>query len=314
MNDVQKNSFSALKPEIIEPLKSVEVMEGDEAVLVCKVSGTPSTTVQWEKNNLPVRESYRVKGKFEDDVATLTLKQTRGDDSGEYKCIISNEHGTVSSSCKVKVVVPIKPSFKTKLQPLEVVEGSKARFDVEIEGFPKPDVEWYHGTTKIVDTGRYTFEEDNERYTLIINSTILDDSGAYKCVASNDAGKSTSRSDLTVKEREFAPEITGGDDETIYVDLNQEVNIKVTVKGRPKPEVKWYKDGKPVRTSLNTEVRTRGESHSFEILRAKPEDAGIYKCEAKNKHGTDYKTFTLKVGGKLFNNQSFILNPRIPPF
>lgn len=273
-------------------------MEGEDVVLTCKVSGEPSPTIEWEKNNIRLRESYRVKGKFSDNVATLTFKQVRGDDSGEYKCIFNNEHGSTSSTCKLNVVVPEKPVFKKKLVPQDVAEGDSVRFDVEVDGFPKPKIEWFDGVTKITNKGRYQLTEDGNMYSLIINTVELDDTGAYKCVASNDAGKSTTRSELTVREREFGPQFVDVDDKPKYVNINDEVNINVTVKGKPKPDVKWYKDGKPVGIALNTEVRSRGENHSLTILLAKPEDSGTYKCEAKNRHGTATKTFAVTVAGR----------------
>lgn len=285
-------------PEILEPLKSIEVLEGEDAVLSCRVSSEPAPTVEWQRNNIRVRESYRVKGTFDENVATLNLKQIRADESGEYKCIITNQHGATSTTCKLTVLVPEKPVFKKKLVPLDVDEGDSVKFHVEVEGFPKPVIEWYSGTKKITSEGRYKLKEDDNMYSLVINITELDDTGVYKCVASNDAGKSTTRSELTVKEREFGPQFVDVDDRPINVNINQEVNINVTVKGKPKPDIKWYKDGKPVGIALNSEVRSRGENHSLTIVLAKPDDSGVYKCEAKNRHGTASKTFNVTVGGK----------------
>jgi len=185
-----------------------------------------------------------------------------------------------------------------KLEPVDAVEGDEARFEVKLKGEPRPEIEWYKGSTKIVDEGRYSFEETNDgKYTLIIVDLNRDDTGSYKCVATNEAGKATTRTDLTVKERQFAPEIESEHEGPIVVNQNDEVNINVTIKGKPKPEVKWYKDNKPLKDSTKLDIRTRGDSHFIVIVSAKTEDQGTYKCEASNKLGKTSKTFDVKVKG-----------------
>ena len=281
-------------------MQPVEVSEGENAILECKVSGSPTPVVEWFKGTIRVKESRRVKTELSNDVARLIIKSTQGNDQGEYKCVVRNDLGSSSSKSKLTVKVPVKPDFTTKLKPVEAVEGGEARFEVKLKGEPKPDVEWYRGTTKIVDEGRYSFEEtDDNKYTLVIVDLIRDDSGSYKCVATNEAGKATTRADLNVKERQFAPEIESDQEGPIIVQQNDEVNIQVIVKGKPKPEVKWYKNGKPLKDTTRLDIRSRGDSHYVVIISAKPEDQGEYKCEASSRLGKASKTFDVQVKGNI---------------
>jgi hypothetical protein len=296
-------SFLVKKPEgtaptLLEPLQAVEVSEGDNAVLECKVSGTPAPTIEWFKDAVRVKESRRIKSEISNDVAKLTIKSTQANDQGEYKCVVRNDFGSTSSKSKLTVKVPIKPDFTLKLKPTEAVEGGETRFEIRLKGAPKPEVEWYKGTTKIVDEGRYQFEEtDDGKYTLIIVDLNRDDSGTYKCTATNEVGKTTTRADLTVKERQFAPEIEGDQEGPIIVNEGDEVNIKVVIKGKPKPEVKWYKDGKPLRDTTRMDIRSRGDTYYIVIISAKLDDTGTYKCEATSKLGKASRTFDVRVQG-----------------
>ena len=112
------------------------------------------------------------------------------------------------------------------------------------------------------------------------------------------SGKNTCRADLKVKEKLFAPEFSEEQlDTPITVTVGDEVNLDATVKGKPKPDVRWYKDDKILRESSRLDIKARGDKYSVVILGIKAEDSGVYKCEAKSKMGTVTRTFDVKVAG-----------------
>ena len=71
------------------------------------------------------------------------------------------------------------------------------------------------------------------------------------------------------------------------VKLHSTLQIQCFVKGFPKPEVNWTKDGKllDTRNMLTTNQVTYG-------------DAGQYKCSAKNSEGKNEAAFHITVTGK----------------
>ena len=104
-----------------------------------------------------------------------------------------------------------------------------------------------------------------------------------------------------MKERLFAPEISEDQsDAPITVTEGGEVSLDVTINGKPKPDVKWYKDGKPLRESNRLDIKARGDKYSVVILGIKAEDSGVYKCEAKSKMGTATRSFDVKVQGMCY--------------
>jgi hypothetical protein len=283
---------------VTEPLKSVEVSDGDTAVLKCKVNGTPVPSVEWFKNDVPVKESWRVKSEYKNDTITLTIKQAKKEDTGSYKCIIRNDLGETSTSAKLTITVLTKPNFTSELKSVEVGEGEEARFVARIECYPRPEVEWLRGGTKIDDEGNYEIieDEENDTYTLVISDVRMEDAGNVKCVASNEVGRVTSRCELVVNENLFAPQFEG-EVEPITVRETHETTITATIKAKPKAEVTWYKDGNPLRDSIAYDIKSRGNTYNCVILRAKPNDAGLYKCEAKNEVGTASRTYEVQVKG-----------------
>lgn len=281
-------------------MEEVETMEGQPIQLVCTFNDTPNPTIEWFKGKIPVKENRRVKIDRDETSTTLTIKETRSDDIGEYKCVVRNDLGSASTTTTIKVIIPKRPDFKVKLKPLDVTEGDQARLTVKVDGLPKPDIQWYCGTKKIHEDEKYIVEEENDLYTLIINDITRDDAATYKCEASNEAGKSTCRGEVVVKERQYIPEFTNHDIDTpLTVKQGDELKIDMTIKGNPKPDVKWYKDGKPLRDTTNMDIRSRGDNYSVTIYSSKPEDAGHYKCEARNQKGVTDRSFEIKVEGEL---------------
>ena len=71
------------------------------------------------------------------------------------------------------------------------------------------------------------------------------------------------------------------------VKLHSTLQIQCVVRGFPKPEVNWTKDGKllDTRNMLTINQVTDG-------------DAGQYKCSAKNSEGKNEAAFHIKVTGE----------------
>ena len=111
-----------------------------------------------------------------------------------------------------------------------------------------------------------------------------------------------------MKERLLAPEIS--EDQLvapITVTEGGEVSLDVTINGKPKPDVKWYKDDRPLRESNRLDIKARGDKHSVVILGIKAEDSGVFKCEAKSKMGTVTRTFDVRVQGTIFSLGQHVL-------
>lgn len=289
-----------IPPQFTETLKALEVNEGRPAKLQCRVEGHPLPSTEWFKDGAKVKESRRVKAERDGDTVCLSFKETLAADSAEYKCVASNDFGSVSCSTELTVRALSKPDFKEKLKGVEVLEGDTASFEVLISGYPEPNVEWFKGTTKLENVGRLEVicSRDENRFGLNIGNVNQDDIGMYKCVATNEVGKATCRADLNVKERLFAPEFSEEQsDSPLTVIEGDEVALHVTISGKPKPDVRWYKDGKIIRESNRLDIKARGDKFSMTILRIKSDDSGVYKCEAKSKMGTVARTFDVRVAG-----------------
>ena len=292
-------------PEFFEPLKPVEVTEGGSAKLECTVKVKPEPVVEWFKDGLPVKVSSRVKISFDGETARLKLADVVLNDEGEYKCTVTNDLGSVSCTTELLVNESLgHPEFKDadKDQTIVATEGDEARMDVQVSGGPGTGVDWYKGKDRIEDEGRFVLIDDEEEdlFSLIIEDVKTEDAGRYKCVAFNDVGESTCVKTLRVEEMLVAPEFIG-DQQTapLVIQEGDNLNLDLKIKGKPAPELTWYKEDNPVRKSSRLDTPLDGEKCSLVIREVNLQDAGRYRCEARNNAGTQERTFDVIVEGNV---------------
>ena len=293
----------------IESLQPVEVVQGSPAKLQCKVTGVPEPSIEWFRDSEPVKENKRIKIRFDGELSSLKILSTELEDEGAYKCVAKNDLGSVSCASELLVNEPNKkPEFIEKMKPVNVTEGEPARFDVTVEGNPLPVVDWFKGKDKLNDEGRYVMMANEEAgiFTLIVEDTVPEDAGTYKCVAANEEGQASSKAALAVKEKMIAPEFTDLEESApINVTDGDEVCLSVGIKGKPVPSVEWYKDDKKLRKTSRLKIDEKGDKFSLVILDVTADDSGTYKCEASSKTGTIVRTFDINVAGMLFRDCRF---------
>ena len=280
----------------------MEVSEGTTVKLTCSLKGAPQPTIQWLKDGKPLKTSKRVKDEFDGDVATLVFSEVELDDEGDYKCVAQNELG--SASCAAELLVneaDVKPEFTEPMKDIEVAVGDEGRFDVRVSGVPKPSVQWFKGTKKIEDDGKFLLidvEEEEDLFSLIIDQVASDDVGTYTCKAANEAGEVSCKAELQLQEKMAAPEFADQEESgPITAQEGDDVTLNVTVKGKPSPQVEWYKDDKPLRKTSRLDVKARGDKFSLVILKVTSDDSGLYKCVASSKAGSVARTFEVNIEG-----------------
>ncbi|XP_027146688.1 myosin light chain kinase, smooth muscle isoform X2 [Larimichthys crocea] len=93
-----------------------------------------------------------------------------------------------------------KPSFSSVIKDVEVVEGSAARFDCKIEGYPDPEVVWYKDDQPIKETRHFQIDYDEDgNCSLVISEVSGDDDAKYTVKAVNSLGEATCTAELLVE-------------------------------------------------------------------------------------------------------------------
>ena len=233
----------------------------------------------------------------------MNFKETELEDEGDYKCVARNDFGSVSSQAELLVNDSgTKPEFKEKMKNLNVQAGQEAKFDVKVAGSPPPEVDWLKGDEKVEDGGRFVWvddEGDDGVFSLIIEDVKPEDGGKYECIAFNELGEVSCKGKLVVEESLVAPEFAvEAESAPIVAEEGGDISLNVELKkGKPEPQVEWFKDDKPVKVDDHLVLADTDGMHSMAITGAVPYDSGLYKFKATSKAGSIERTFDVQIAG-----------------
>ncbi|XP_040418012.1 myosin light chain kinase, smooth muscle isoform X1 [Cygnus olor] len=94
----------------------------------------------------------------------------------------------------------VKPYFTKTILDIEVVEGSAARFDCKIEGYPDPEVMWFKDDQPVKESRHFQIDYDEDgNCSLTISEVCGDDDAKYTCKAVNSLGEATCTAELLVE-------------------------------------------------------------------------------------------------------------------
>ncbi|XP_023608987.1 muscle, skeletal receptor tyrosine-protein kinase isoform X5 [Myotis lucifugus] len=177
--------------------------------------------------------------------------------------------------------LPKAPVITTPLETVDALVEEVATFMCAVESYPQPEISWTRNKIliKLFDT-RYSIRENGQLLTIL--SVEDSDDGIYCCIADNGVGGAAeSCGALQVK---MKPKITRPPINVKIIEGLKAV-LPCTTMGNPKPSVSWIKGDSALRENSRIAVL---ESGSLRIHNVQKEDAGHYRCVAKNSLGTAY--------------------------
>ena len=170
---------SSVLPSITSQPKSATVALGSYASFSVTATGTnPSYQWQYKKRDSTTWTNWS--GKTD---ATISFKGTSTNNAYQYRCVVSNDAGSVTSSAATLTVV-VLPSITRQPKSVTVALGRPATFSVTATGenlryqwqYKKPGSDtWYNWSGKT--SASITF-----------NGTSTNNGYQYRCVVSNDDG------------------------------------------------------------------------------------------------------------------------------
>ncbi|CAG2158572.1 unnamed protein product [Oppiella nova] len=312
------------KPKVKKTIKSVSQSEGQTATLECEISGYPTPSVQWLKENKIISNEDRFETRSNGNKHYLIINDLKPEDVGLYTVAATNTLGTSSSSAAINVLpgvssptfdsrptspggsfLPRAPKFKVKLKDTELLDGTTVRFELVVRGMPIPTVSFYKDNEPLKEDKRIKILfESKEVFELMIDHITEEDAGLYKCVAINSEGKDETSGRITVTINDCFPNKTEHKD--VFPGIEDEPSVDFTKADSLSPRsrspvFKWFKDGKEFEASERFQVQFDDEEDTITLVfqHVKPEDAGLYTCAASTSSGKISCSAELTVQGLL---------------
>jgi hypothetical protein len=158
-----------------------------------------------------------------------------------------------------------------------------------------------HRNQSIKPSDKYEIIEENSTTTkLIIHKITPDDESPIQIKVKNSLGQSETTVQLKALESpRIEPQLTDQ-----QVTLNQPLILKTNIYGRPKVDIQWLKDQKPIQSSDHIKLERNNDECILTIPNIKEEDIGTYTLSVKNKLGKIDSISNVKVTAALkFTNQ-----------
>uniref|UniRef100_A0A3P9JGS9 Ig-like domain-containing protein n=1 Tax=Oryzias latipes TaxID=8090 RepID=A0A3P9JGS9_ORYLA len=273
----EKPSFAVPNIEIL-PIKQ----DGSGISLKCPARGKPNPELSWLlPNGTMLTPGLRLQRFIHHLLnGTLQIFNPVANDKGVYRCIARNMAGQAEK----------RYALEAGRKP--VIRG------YTVDGWPQASITWTLPNGAVLDKpqtiGRISFFNNG---TLQIKQVATFDKGTYICKATNAYGSTALSYPVTVMV--FPPRITTTMPPITKINQGTPVILQCVANGMPKPDISWTLPG---RTTLLPQNRytVRGGIHISQegylvIQNPVLTNSGIYKCNAKNALGTDFKSTYLQV-------------------
>jgi titin len=160
--------------------------------------------VEWYKGKNKIESTGRHEFSFDekDGKYSLVIDNVSMNDTGIYKCIVLSEGREIPIRCDLRIKEKeFSPRFIEDLdqEPIIFQKGKQISKRFTIQGSPSPFVTWYKHDVPLFDTRRIDIRSREDSYNLSIREARAEDSGTYKCEASNNQGTAFRTFDFKVE-------------------------------------------------------------------------------------------------------------------
>lgn len=189
-------------PAITTQPQSQSILAGSNATFTVVASGQTPLSYQWSFDGTNLANNAHVSGATR---STLTVSNVAAADAGNYQVMVSNSHGSVSSS-NATLTVLFPPGIATPVSDETTYLGGAASFSVSATGTAPLNYQWYFNGAPLTDNGQIT---GSATAVLNIADVMPANVGSYQVTVTNNYGSVTS-----------APATLAATNRVHYVNLN----------------------------------------------------------------------------------------------
>ncbi|XP_052377797.1 striated muscle preferentially expressed protein kinase-like isoform X1 [Oncorhynchus keta] len=295
-----------IMPDFVKPLYDLDVIEGKEAVLKCKVAGLPYPTIVWFHNGKKIDSMEDRKLTQFRDIHSLVISSVCHAHGGVYKSVISNKVG--KATCYAHLfVTDVLPDPPDGPPVIEVVTGKTITLSWKKPRRLDPSID--------PNTLMYAIQQQalgSIQWTIIVSSlkdpcyTVTSCSKgvcyAFRVLSiTTKAFSKPSPSTEPVQLVNRGPYLQEGPviidkPDIVYVQENLSFSITITL-NHVNASVIWKRSGVvlAIKPGLYEMSMPDDDQHSLKIMRVKSGDVGQLMCVASNKFGVDSCIFSVEM-------------------
>ncbi|XP_031987365.1 basement membrane-specific heparan sulfate proteoglycan core protein isoform X4 [Corvus moneduloides] len=259
-------------PQVQVSPERTEVQEGSTVRLYCRVSGSPTATITWEKQGGTLPPQSRTE---HGDIATLVIPTVTVADGGIYLCVGTSAVGTARAAIEVAVVPGVAPPVHIESSSPSVTEGQTLDLDCVVAGPGSATVTWYKRG------GSLPAGHQVSGSRLRVPHVTAADSGEYVCRATLGTTAREASVIVTVvaaSGSSYGPPASGVpvriEASSSTVAEGQTLDLNCIVAGQGQATVAWYKRG----GSLPAKHQISGSR--LRLSQLSVADSGEYVCRA----------------------------------
>ncbi|CAH1240650.1 HMCN1 [Branchiostoma lanceolatum] len=169
---------------------------GETVTLTCLVTNAiPAVTfLRWEKDGIPV-DGIAEQSKYSGgnlDSPSLLIRHVMRADAGRYTCIANHPVRPAAANIRLDVLFPA--SIISFTDSTSATEADPITLQCVADGNPPPNITWVKDGGRLKSAARsQPVSKDVRASSLVLSRVKLNDTGEYKCTASNGIGKSDAR-------------------------------------------------------------------------------------------------------------------------
>ncbi|XP_029201846.2 platelet-derived growth factor receptor beta-like isoform X1 [Acropora millepora] len=275
--------------------------------LPCKAYAYPSASYKWTKNGNQISDSGIKIGLYH-----LTFISASNRHTGWYKCLASNEYGSIWQSVYVKVVSD--PSIVIQPESVSALRGDSVALSCGIVG-TLLNFTWIKDNKILRDDDTWiTFTRQTwqniQIFSLNIKKVRSRYLGKYHCRVTNLQGSVSSKTAMVSypdmgERKSLPPPVVGASapevkpaNQVQVAEKDSNVSLKFAVVSFMLSNVSWYKNGKQMHDANFTVNYSNG---TFYFVLAIPSvqyiDSAFYTCFVENPYGVSSGNVTLIVKG-----------------
>ncbi|XP_070252571.1 contactin-2 isoform X3 [Myotis yumanensis] len=251
----------------------------------------PGLSYRWLLNEFPNFIPTDGRHFVSQTTGNLYIARTNASDLGNYSCLATSHmdfstKSVFSKFAQLNLAAEdprlFAPSIKARF-PAETYAllGQQVTLECFAFGNPVPRIKW-----RKVD-GSLSPQWATAEPTLQIPSVSFEDEGTYECEAENSKGRDSVQGRIIVQAQpEWLKVISD-----MEADIGSSLRWGCAAAGKPRPTVRWLRNGEPLASQTRVEVL----AGDLRFSKLSLDDSGMYQCVAENKHGTIYASAELAV-------------------